>query len=74
MRIRSCFYGQMLGSSSISIRVMRIKMKKSMYFIFFNYVLYGFTRIKLSLSDRSIPREVYRVKYIALKVLLVVVP
>ena len=74
MRIRSCFYGQMLGSSSISIRVMRIKMKKSMYFTFFKYVLYGFTRIKLSLSDRSIPREVYRVKYIPIKMLLVVVP
>ena len=42
MRIRSCFYGQMLGSSSISIRVMRIKMKKSMYFTFFKYVLCGF--------------------------------
>ena len=68
MRIRSCFCAQML-ESSISISLIRIKMKKSMYFTSLKYIDLIYFVDLLSLSDRSISREVYQAKYITIKML-----
>ena len=64
MRIRSCFCAQML-ESSISISLIRIWKSRCTSLLWSAYFV-----DLLSLSDRSILHEVYRVKYITIKMLL----
>ena len=65
MCIRSCFGAQML-ESNISISLIRIKWKSRCTSLLWSIYFVDL----LSLSDRSISREVYGVKYITIKMLL----